>query len=177
MTAEHSEYQKKLRLFHEHVAAARRSAELLAVYHGKLLPLYPLKPDNVEHLDSEQTMPVYALFKKYEQLIVLLNDNILKHIPYFDLENVGRMSRFDTIIYAEKAGILQSAQRFVDAVALRNQLAHEYPLDSSKQASLINAVIVETEVLLRVFAQLTSYIASRAPMWAATRAASPTDVA
>ena len=170
MTTNDSEYQKRLRLFQEHMDAAERSATMLATFHAKVLTRYPLHEADVHTLDADHLMPIYALFKKYEQLIVLMNDNILKNIPYFDLENTGKMSRFDTIIYAEKAGILRSAQRFVDAVALRNQLTHEYPLDESKQTQLINAVIVEADVLLQAFGQLKAYVQSRLPTWLQVRA-------
>lgn len=169
MTEAASEYQKRLNLFQEHMAAAARSAAAVADIHARLVKHYPFKPETVETLDPDVGIVVYALFKKYEQLVVLLNDNIFKNIPYFELENTAKMFRYDFIVFAEKIGIVKSAKQFVDAVALRNQLAHEYPLDANKQARLINNVIVESEVLLQTMPELQRYVASRLPVWAEVR--------
>ena len=166
-----SEYQKRLRLFQEHVVASERSAAMLKSFHDRLIAKYPFKVAEIENIGFEDEMLIFAMFKKFEQLVVLMNDNILKNIPYFDLENTAKMSRFDTIIYAEKVGILKTAQRFIDAVALRNQLAHEYPLNSTKQTALINNVLVEADVLLRAFVDLKSYVENRLPNWLQVRKA------
>lgn len=169
MITPQDEYQKKLKLFQEHLAAASRSAEMLERFHGKLIGLYPVKADQIENLEPDIEMTIYAFFKKYEQLVALMNDNILKNIPYFEMENMAKMSRYDTIVYAEKVGILESAKRFVDAVALRNQLTHEYPLDPGRQAALLNHAIVETEVLLQAMKQLHCYVIGRLPIWSEIR--------
>lgn len=159
------EYQRKLRLFKEHVEAAKRSADMLAKYHRELLAYYPFKAEEVINIDPDIEILIYAFFKKYEQLVVLLNDNILKNIPYFELENMAKMSRFDTIAFSEKMGVVKSARRFVDAVALRNQLAHEYPLDAVQQTRLLNSVIVETEELLQAMAALQAFVQKRLHSW------------
>jgi hypothetical protein len=164
-----SEYQKRLKLFGEHLAAAVRSAEMLKQFYDRIISRYPFKAEEVEKLPEEDQLLVFALFKKFEQLIVLLNDNIFKNIPYFDLENMSKMARYDAIIYAEKVGVVKSAKRFIDAVALRNQLAHEYPLNPVKQANLINNVIVEADVLLQAVPELRRYTESRLPVWSEVR--------
>jgi hypothetical protein len=169
MTLPSDEYQKKLKLFQEHVVAAERSALALSEFRQRILPLYPFKPEIVETLETDVGVYVYALFKKYEQLVVLLNDNILKNIPYFEMENTAKMFRYDLVVYAEKIGVIKSAKRFVDAVALRNQLAHEYPLDADKQALLINNVLVESEVMIDAMEELKKFIAARLPVWSSIR--------
>ena len=169
MTETHDDFQKRLALFQEHLAAAVKSAEVLRDLHGRLVRYYPFKAEDVETLNPEVGVYVYALFKKFEQLAVLMNDNIFKNIPYFELENITKMYRYDFIIYAEKLGILKSAKEFVDAVALRNQLAHEYPLDAEKQTWLINRVIVESEVFLQALPELQHYVESRLPVWSDIR--------
>jgi hypothetical protein len=169
MTAPQDEYQKKLKLFQEHLVAAARSADMLKDIYGRLVKKYPFKIEDVENLHPDVGIIVYALFKKFEQLVVLMNDNIFKNIPYFEMENTAKMYRYDFAVYAEKLGIVKSAKTFANAVALRNQLAHEYPLNAEKQTALINNVIVESEVLLQTVPELQRFVESRLPVWSQVR--------
>ena len=169
MTNAQDPYPLTLKLFEEHVEAATRVTTTLAGLTRKLAGHYPFQPEAIAHLSDEVDILIAALFKKYEQLAVLLNDNILKHIPYLEMENMVKTTRYDTILFAEKVGVVKAAKGFVDAVALRNQLAHEYPLDPAKQAHLVNKVLVESEVMMQTMTALRAYVAQRLPVWRAIR--------
>ncbi|TCZ64326.1 hypothetical protein [Roseicella aquatilis] len=112
----------------------RRSRERLA-------PLIPLDAEGLAALDEDTLERTDALIKRFENLVNTLQDQVFHLIAENELaRDPERMSRRDVLDTMEKIGVLTEADRFHDAVRLRNRLSHIYPDDPGRQAGQLNRV-------------------------------------
>jgi len=75
-------------------------------------------------LDNDQLESFEALTARFARLSDLVVQKVLRTISILDLEDIGTVR--DRINRAEKRGLIESAEDFVQIRMLRNEIAHEY---------------------------------------------------
>jgi hypothetical protein len=101
-------------------------------------------------LAPEQQDDIDAFLKRFEQLVLTLQDQVFVGLVIREGEDPREMSRRDVAELMERLGVLPSARQFRDFVAVRNRLAHLYPEDPARQAANLNAACEAAPALLRL---------------------------
>ncbi|MBK1660669.1 nucleotidyltransferase substrate binding protein [Paracraurococcus ruber] len=144
------------------IRAAQAIAQSLRRVRERLVALFPLDAAGVSALDEDQRDRTDALIKRFENLVNTLQDQVFRQIAERELaRDPDRMSRRDVLDYMEKIGVLDAADRFLDAVKLRNRLSHVYPEDPAKQAGQLNRVHAATAVVLQALEGVEAWAARR----------------
>jgi len=166
---DHEARLRMLALLDSNVGSVVAVKRRLQWYVKKVVPFYPvtesLLAKAADALEDEVFAHMDGLIKKFEQLLLLLQDSLFKAVATLDNDPSSVAARRDLTNYMEKIGCVKSASRFSDIAMLRNRLAHEYPNSPTKQAELVNSVIVASEVLFEVAANIVSYVDRRRPIW------------
>ena len=90
-----------------------------------------------------------AFLKRFEQLVLTLQDQVFVGLAIREGEDPREMSRRDVVELMERLGAIPSAKQFRDLVAVRNRLAHLYPEDPARQAANLNAAYQAAPLLLQ----------------------------
>ena len=83
--------------------------------------------------DLEKFESLTARFARFNDILLL---KIFRLIDAIDLDDAGTVR--DRINRAEKKGLIENAQRFIEIRELRNSIAHEY------QPEALNVIFTET---------------------------------
>jgi uncharacterized protein YutE (UPF0331/DUF86 family) len=119
----------------------------------QLASLLPIPADALADLTPEQQDLIDAFLKRFEQVLITLQDQVFRGIALLEGHDPGSMSRRDLVELMERVGALDSATRFRDQIALRNRLAHTYPHDPARQAMILNAAYAAAADLLATAAR------------------------
>ncbi len=101
--------------------------------------LMPMSADRLRTLEADADVDVLALLKTYEQFQDALGRTLKTIAILMQLGKDERLQARDVAFRAVALGILVDGKAWADAVRVRNELAHEYPLNPTKQALQINS--------------------------------------
>jgi hypothetical protein len=135
------------------LAAMQRCALRLARSLGRLEPYFPIEAARLQELAPEHQDDIDAFLKRFEQLVLTLQDQVFIGLALREGEDPREMSRRDLTELMERLGAVPSASQFRDFVAVRNRLAHLYPDDPARQAANLNAAYQAAPLLLRASEQ------------------------
>ena len=88
-------------------------------------------------LNDDEHVDILAFLKTYEQLEDTLGRTLKTIAILMQLGRNERLTQRDVAYRAVALGILEDAKAWADAVRVRNELAHEYPLRPDKQADQV----------------------------------------
>jgi hypothetical protein len=126
---------------------------------GRLDRFFPVTVDQLPNLTAEQQDDIDAFLKRFEQLVLALQDQVFTGLAIREGEDPRAMSRRDVTELMERLGALGSASQFRDFVAVRNRLAHLYPDDPARQAANLNAAYEAAPALLQLTEQVSAHAA------------------
>ena len=141
----------------EHLAVCRQLEASLRKVRSRLATLMPLEADRLRTLSDDEHVDVLAFLKAYEQLGDTLGRTLKTIAMLMQLGKHERLQARDVAFRAVSLGILSDGKSWADAVRVRNELAHEYPLRPDKQASQIanawakSGILFETAQAIRDF--------------------------
>ena len=95
-------------------------------------------------LDPEQLESLEALTSRFARLSDIIIQRIFRYLDTIDLEESGTVR--DRINRAEKREIIESAEQFIKIRLLRNEIAHEYKVETIND--IFERVLDLTPVLL-----------------------------
>jgi hypothetical protein len=125
----------------------------------RLRDLLPIDPARLPALEFRQQDDIDAFLKRFEQLVLTLQDQVFIGLAIREGEDSREMSRRDVTELMERLGAIPSARQFRDFVAVRNRLAHLYPEDPARQAANLNAAYHAAPHLLQTSEQVGGFAA------------------
>lgn len=143
------------------LAAAERCAARLERSLRQLGGLLPIDPARLPALDARQQDDVDAFLKRFEQLVLTLQDQLFVGLAIREGEDPRELSRRDMTELMERLHAIPSADEFRELVMIRNRLAHLYPEEPERQAANLNAAYQATPRLLEAARQSARRSASR----------------
>jgi hypothetical protein len=90
----------------------------------RLGTFFPIDGGRLQALTPERQDDIDAFAKRFEQLVLTLQDQVFVGLALREGEDPREMSRRDVAELMERLGALSSARQFRDFVAVRNRLAH-----------------------------------------------------
>lgn len=123
----------------EHLVTIARLADRLALLRGRLASVMPLTAETLDALDPDRDVFVLAFLKTFEQFEDTLGRTLKTIAMVMQFGKIDRLTARDVAQRAVALGVIEDGRRWADAVRVRNELAHEYPLRPDKQAAQVNA--------------------------------------
>ena len=123
----------------EHLATCERLGSRLVKVCGRIETSMPMSADRLRTLDEDVDIDVLAFLKTYEQFEDTLGRTLKTIALLMQFGKTERLQPRDVAFRAMALGIFTDGKAWADAVRVRNELAHEYPLRPDKQAAQVNA--------------------------------------
>ena len=135
------------------LAATERCAARLERSLRRLRDLLPIDPARLPALEPRQQDDIDAFLKRFEQLVLTLQDQVFVGLAIREGEDTRELSRRDLTELMERLHAIPSATDFRAFVMIRNRLAHLYPEDPARHAANLNAAYQATSGLLEATRQ------------------------
>lgn len=129
----------EIAVLREHLATCARLRDRLAVVRARIDALIPLTAERLAALDSDADIDVLAFLKTYEQFEDTLGRTLKTIVMMVQFGKRETLSARTVALRAVALGIFDDGKEWADAVRVRNELAHEYPLRPDKQAAQVNS--------------------------------------
>lgn len=143
----------------EHLDTGAALVRRLHRVRARIDRLIPMAAERIGSLDDDESIDVLAFLKTFEQLEDTLGRTLKTVAMLMQLGKAERLQPRDVALRAVALGILSDGRDWADAVRVRNELAHEYPLRPEKQSGQINAAwdksatLFATEKAIRDFVE------------------------
>ncbi len=124
---------------------------------SNLESVLPIDADGIARFDRARRLEAESLLLNFGNLVAVIQDHLIRSILIAADETVDGRSRLDHRNTAEKLGALPPGLAFQDVANARNQLAHQYPADPDKQATLFNQVATAARIAIEAFDGLAAY--------------------
>ncbi len=105
-------------------------------------------------LSAEELESFEALTSRFARLSDIITQKVFKAIDIIDLEESGTVR--DRINRAEKKGLIDSADDFIEIRILRNEITHEYKPESVY--AIFEKVLEFTPMLLKTVNLIEAYL-------------------
>jgi len=130
------------------LAATERCAARLERSLRRPRDLLPIDPARLPALEARQQDDIDAFLKRFEQLVLTLQDQVFVGLAIREGEDTRELSRRDLTELVEYLSAIPSAVDFRAFAIIRNRLAHLYPEEPERQAANLNAAYEATPRLL-----------------------------
>ena len=135
----------------EHQLLAMTQMETLLKWSLDRCQAIPLTDDQIpEQEDLEKLESLTVRFARFNDVLLL---NIFRLIDTIDLDDTGTVR--DRINRAEKKGLIEDAQRFIEIRELRNSIAHEYQPEALRV--IFPETLQATPILLDIAERVRKY--------------------
>ncbi len=148
----------EIAMLREHLATTARLADRLALLRERLKPLMPIDADRLRGLDPDSDVNVLAFLKTFEQLEDTLGRTLKTIAMLMQLGRIDRLTPRDVAQRSAALGVIDDPKVWADAVRVRNELAHEYPLRPDKQAAQVNAAWTTSDVLFQTRQSIDNFV-------------------
>ena len=142
----------------EHLATCARLESGLVRVRSRVEPLIPIEADRMRSLSDDEHVDVLAFLKTYEQLGDTLERTLKTIAMLMQFGKTERLMPRDVAYRAVSLGILEDGKDWADAVRVRNELAHEYPLRPDKQAEQVNKAWEKSTTLFRTAQAIRQFV-------------------
>ncbi len=142
----------------EHLETCARLESRLVLVRRRIETLIPISTDRMRSLDDDSGIDVLAFLKTYEQLEDTLGRTLKTIAMLMKFGQNERLSPRDVAFRAVSLGIFEDGKAWADAVRVRNELAHEYPLNPAKQAAQVNSAWDKSATLFSVAKSITDFV-------------------
>lgn len=142
----------------EHLATVERLETGLVRVRNRVVALVPMSAERMLSLSDDEHVDVLAFLKTYEQLEDTLGRTLKTIAMLMQLGKDERLTPRDIAYRAVALGILDDGKAWADAVRVRNELAHEYPLKPGKQADQVNKAWEKSSTLFQTAAAIRSFV-------------------
>lgn len=142
----------------EHLATCRRLEAGLVKVRSRIEALIPISADRMLSLSDDEHVDVLAFLKTFEQLEDTLGRTLKTIAMLMQFGKEERLSPRDVAFRAISLGILENGKAWADAVRVRNELAHEYPLNPGKQAEQVEKAWTNSATLFETAGAIRSFV-------------------
>lgn len=109
------------------LVAMQRCAVRLQRSLARLDTFFPIEAGRLQQLAPEHQDDIDAFLKRFEQLVLTLQDQVFIGLAIREGEDPREMSRRDVAEFMERLGAVPSASQFREFVAVRNRLPISTP--------------------------------------------------
>ena len=148
----------EIAILREHLETCKRLESGLARVRSRIEVLIPIDADRMRSLSDDEHVDVLAFLKTYEQLEDTLGRTLKTIAMLMQFGKDERMQPRDVAYRAVSLGILANGRDWADAVRVRNELAHEYPLRPDKQAEQVNKAWKKSATLFRTADAIRNFV-------------------
>jgi hypothetical protein len=127
---------------------------------NRLQAFFPVDVVGLQGLAPERQDEIDAFLKRFEQLVLTLQDQLFVGLAIREGEDSRELSRQDLAKLMERLRAIPSADDFRLFVGIRNRLARLYPEEPDRQAANLNAAYEAAPRLLDAARQATARAAS-----------------
>ena len=106
-----------------------------------------------DDLSDEELESFEALTGRFARLSDIVIQKVLRYFDALDLDETGTVR--DRINRAEKKGVIENAETFIQIRLLRNEIAHEYKSDAIY--AIFESVLELTPILLKSIESIIAY--------------------
>lgn len=145
-------------MLREHVVTARRLAARCVRVRTRIESLMPMTTAAMQTLNDDDDIDVLAFLKTYEQFEDTLGRTLKTISLVMAFGKPERLTPRDVANRAIALGVVSDGRAWADAVRVRNELAHEYPLNPAKQTEQVNRAWDQCATLLRTLAEIETFI-------------------
>lgn len=145
-------------ILRDHLATCERLEAGLVRVRGRIEALIPIAADRMRSLSDDEHVDVLAFLKTYEQLEDTLGRTLKTIAMLMQLGKTERMMPRDVAYRAVALGVLEDGKAWADAVRVRNELAHEYPLRPDKQAEQVNKAWLKSATLFQTAQAIRDFV-------------------
>lgn len=142
----------------EHLATCERLESGFVRVRSRIEPLVPIEADRMRSLSDDEHVDMLAFLKTYEQLEDTLGRTLKTIAMLMQFGKTERLMPRDVAYRAVSLGILQDGKDWADAVRVRNELAHEYPLRPDKQAEQVNRAWAKSATLFQTADAIRTFV-------------------
>lgn len=145
-------------ILREHLAVVARLCERMTWVRDEIGGLMPMTAERLRSLGTKDDVSVLAFLKTYEQFEEALGRTLKTIAMMMRFGERERLQPRDVAYRAVALGIFDDGKRWADAVRVRNELAHEYPLQPEKQAHQVNAAWEKSETLFATATAINAFV-------------------
>ena len=142
----------------EHLATCERLGDRLDKVRARIASLIPMTAERLATLDVDADINVLAFLKTYEQFEDTLGRTLKTLAMLVQFGKREPLSARDVALRAVSLGVLDEGKPWADAVRVRNELAHEYPLQPAKQAAQVNAAWDKCDTLFDTARAIVAFV-------------------
>ena len=143
------------------LVATERCAARLQRSLSRLEALFPIDAAGLQSLEPRRQDDIDAFLKRFEQLVLTLQDQVFIGLAIREGEEPRELSRRDLAELMERLGAIPSADQFRSFIGIRNRLDHLYPEEPDRQAANLNAAFEAAPGLLEAARQAAARAGSR----------------
>lgn len=142
----------------EHLETCERLGAGLVTVRRRVEALIPIEAERMRSLSDDEHVDVLAFLKTYEQLEDTLGRTLKTIAMLMQFGKSERLMPRDVAYRAVSLGILEDGRDWADAVRVRNELAHEYPLRPDKQSEQVNKAWSKCDTLFATASSIISFV-------------------
>ena len=151
MTTKHQEIAERLsREFEIGDRHIQRIEEALT----RLSSVLPLSTETYSSLDEEQVRCIDQFIFRFSKLQDAMGAKLFRYILEYLDEDIKYLPMRDILNRLERYGIIPSSHDWIYIRELRNDIAHDYPIDEKDTVIALNELISKTETLLAIYDSL-----------------------
>ena len=121
----------------------------------ELSAILPIQRDNYQTLTSDEVRCLDQFIFRFSKLQDAMGAKLFRYILEYLNEDVTSLPMRDILNRLERYNIIPSASEWILYVReLRNEIAHDYPIDDQEVVQAINELINKTDLLLEIYREL-----------------------
>ena len=115
---------------------------------------FPMQPEYYANLNAEQIRCIDQFIFRFSKLQDAMGAKIFRHILELWDEDISSLPMRDILNRLERYLIIPSASDWIYIRELRNEIAHDYPIDEKDTVAVLNELVAKTGVLLDIYARI-----------------------
>ncbi len=114
----------------------------------------PMSSDCYHALSEEQIRCIDQFIFRFSKLQDAMGAKIFRYILELLDEDVAYLPMRDILNRMERYNLIPSAEEWVYIRELRNEIAHDYPLDEADVLATLNELLVKADILFDIYSKL-----------------------
>ena len=108
---------------------------------NKLEHLFPLNEERYFACSSDEVAFIDQLIFRFAKLQDMIGDKLLRQVLAYVGENMATLTFIDILNKAEKFGLVNKKDDWMELRKIRNDVSHDYPVLSSETTAALNMLI------------------------------------
>lgn len=120
----------------------------------ELSAILPIQCDKYQTLTSDEVRCLDQFIFRFSKLQDAMGAKLFRYILEHLNEDISSLPMRDILNRLERYNIIPSVSEWIYVHELRNEIAHDYPIDDQEVVQAINELINKTDILLEIYKEL-----------------------